>query len=960
MNNRNTAFLYSCIVMKKFFFMLTMLFLFTTVAFGFGKNSVQYEPIEWKSVKTVHFDITFPAGLEKEAFRAAVTAEESYQYLANSLNHRLTRAIPIILYPSRTSFKNSTLFPFSISERAGAFTILLNKRIAIPLTGSESGFRELLTHELVHAFQFDIIFSDTSGRRMPLFMFFKVPSWIMEGMAEYLSEGFDSSADLYMKDLIISEEYADMEELTALKVKSRYMIYKEGQAFFYFLELRYGREIMGRLLRDIRDLRSFEKAVKANTGKSSGELNSEWLRFYKRRYLPLIEKRNYADEEGKRLAFIRGSVAPSPAVSPDGKKVACFTERGLYTNLVIRDINGGNKSRTRVLAGEQRRFRFESFSPGFNTISWSGDGSLIAFRAHAVGNENIYLIDPDRGSVKERIRLPFSLVLFPRLSRDGNLLVFIGVTGNTGNVFVYDRTGKRIDQITDDRFTYRDPLFTRNNESVIVSTNRNEAGDAGSGNFNIAKISLQTGKITWLVHDKGRNMHPDLSEDGTRLLFTSNRSGIYNVWVLNMETGDLERVTNSHSALFHPRWIPKTEKILFTAYREQGFDIYVKDEISGKYPDQDLNITYKIPAYHGTYTDPASYVFTPYRPVFTPDFIMVGASGTLSAGITGSLQGSFSDFTGSHRITLVTNYSFINDRHDYNIDLSYRFLRLRTDFTVGGYRLGTDLWELSLDSYLGPFHSDDRLNSETGHYGGYAAVQYPFNRFLGAELRIDGGLYEKDYPLDSFRKDISKNLYTADISLIIDTVKMRQMIPGAGTRFRVSWRQSVNFSGRDLSYSRFFADARAYGSIKNKYIFAFRGTGGAVAGADAGHMKFRLGGYNTLRGYGMNRFEGKYMFLFSGEFRFTFIENLRFGFPLYVGPGSIGGVLFVDAGSAWDGRFILNNSRTGTFHDLKFDFGCGLRFVIDPVMILKLDFAWPCSTTAVGPVQTHLGLGYEF
>ncbi len=947
--------------MKKFCILIFFLFLFIPNLYPFGRNRIQYNAVSWKNIHTVHFSITYPGGMEQEAFRAAVLAEECYQYVANSLMHRINRPVPVILYPSRISFRNNTLFPFSIGEKTAAFTIALDRRIVIPLFGSDARFREVFTHELVHSFQFDMLFSDNSGRAMPMFLFFKVPSWILEGMAEYIAEGFDSSADLHMRDLIINEEYAEMDDLTALRVKRRYMIYKEGQAFFYFIERHYGRKAMGELLRDIRDLRRFKRAVTSVTGKTVPEINREWIRFYKRRYLPLVAKKKYSDEEGEKITSRNESgwrINSCPAVSPDGKRVAYFREGHTYTDLVIQSLEKGAKPG--MLFSGRSKFRFESFTTGNNSITWSGDGKIIAFKALVNGRDTVYLADPDRGKILEAIRLPLREIRYPSLSRDGKLVAFVGVTSNTSDLYLYHRRDKRIARLTDDEFTYRDPVFARENGSVIVSTNRNEKGDKESRDFSIVRVDAKTGRITTLVSSPGKNIQPDISGDGSKLLYASNSTGIFNAWVLDLETGERKRVTDLITPLFHPRWIPGNNGFVFAAFQKQGFDLYKKKNIEQNYPESEPPESWNHPRYEPYCTTLENIVYTGYAPCFTPDFVMAGLSGSLFNGATGSLQLSFSDFTGSHRIMITSNYTLYEGKHDCNADLTYQYLGKRTDFFIGGYSLSSGLWKLSVDSYNDVFHDSDLTGSDLRHYGGHLSARYPFNPFLRAELRLDGGVYEKDYPLDSLKPDFTRGLYAASLSMVYDTVKMRKLDPQAGARARVSYKQSVNLIGTDLSFSRFFADARFYGNIRKRYVFAFRGMGGAVTGRDAEHMKFYLGGYNTLRGYRFNRFGGKYMFLLSWEFRFTFIENLRFGFPLYVGLGSIGGVLFVDAGSAWDGRFRLADIRTGALHDLKLDIGCGIRFVIDPVFVLKLDFAWPFNKKRFGSGKMHLGIGYVF
>ncbi|HEY1405896.1 MAG TPA: BamA/TamA family outer membrane protein, partial [Spirochaetota bacterium] len=143
------------------------------------------------------------------------------------------------------------------------------------------------------------------------------------------------------------------------------------------------------------------------------------------------------------------------------------------------------------------------------------------------------------------------------------------------------------------------------------------------------------------------------------------------------------------------------------------------------------------------------------------------------------------------------------------------------------------------------------------------------------------------------------------------------------------------------------------------YTFAFRLAGGRIFGRDRESFRYSLGGFDTLRGYSFDEFEGDKMFIASAEFRFITIEGIKFGFPLYFGIGGIGGVLFVDAGSAWNNKYHLRKSD-GSFDDLKSDIGFGFRLALAPAVSLKLDFAWPYNYKSLGSMNGFFSIGIDY
>ncbi len=141
-------------------------------------------------------------------------------------------------------------------------------------------------------------------------------------------------------------------------------------------------------------------------------------------------------------------------------------------------------------------------------------------------------------------------------------------------------------------------------------------------------------------------------------------------------------------------------------------------------------------------------------------------------------------------------------------------------------------------------------------------------------------------------------------------------------RARLEAQYTADVSGQDHSFYSVDADLRYYIPLWNWYSLAFRASGGRIMGRDSDYFRYNIGGFDTLRGHGYADYTGKNMFLLNAEFRFVFIEGIKFGFPLFVGLGSIGGVVFADCGAAWDDEFVYRNRETGL---LRPESRCGFR-----------------------------------
>src|SRR5438045_624067 len=153
----------------------------------FGRNKVQFKKLAFEVLKTEHFDIYFYPNEQEGVDLAARMAERWHTRLQALFQHELSGRQPLILYASHPDFEQTNAISGELGEGTGGVTEPLKRRIVLPLAGALADTDHVIGHELVHAFQFDIIMGPGSqpgrnnGDQLPL--------WFIEGMAEYVSIG---------------------------------------------------------------------------------------------------------------------------------------------------------------------------------------------------------------------------------------------------------------------------------------------------------------------------------------------------------------------------------------------------------------------------------------------------------------------------------------------------------------------------------------------------------------------------------------------------------------------------------------------------------------------------------------------------------------------------------------------------------------------------------------------------
>ncbi|MBA7577481.1 hypothetical protein ES708_19334 [subsurface metagenome] len=180
--------------------------------FYFGRNKIQYEQFDWHVLTTPHFQIHYYAGEETLARAAAYWAEEAFDSLEIKFNHTLGRKVPLVIYSNHLHFQQTNTIPQFLPEGIGGFFEFIKGRVVLPNNGSMSHFRDVLRHELVHVFMHSKIgqAADKTGR----WDLSNPPLWFTEGLAEWWSTGWDTEAEMVIRDALLHDYLIPLEHLT--------------------------------------------------------------------------------------------------------------------------------------------------------------------------------------------------------------------------------------------------------------------------------------------------------------------------------------------------------------------------------------------------------------------------------------------------------------------------------------------------------------------------------------------------------------------------------------------------------------------------------------------------------------------------------------------------------------------------------------------------------------------------
>ena len=979
----------------------------------YGKNKLQRRDHQWQVLITPHFDLHYHDGADELAVRAAIIAERAYKEYADRLDRDLPFRVPFILYNSHADFAQTNIAPYLIGEGTGGFSEPFRNRMVLPYNGSHHDFVHVIRHELVHVFMFDMAFGKRSsdlGRNT----FFRIPLWFAEGVAEWLSSGWDAQADMVVRDATINDYLAPLEYVGG------YMVYKQGQAAMRLLSERYGAGELNRFWREVGRLRSVERALARVYGLSMDDFNRLYARDLRGRYWPHYNDLEQLEDIARPLTGLERDQAHyhgRPALNPDGDLLACFTDRdGLLDLYLLSALDGREIKR---LGRSMRTSRFESFHSFRSGLSWSPDGGELVLVARSGNREKLHTLEAATGRETRSWDLGLDVAANPAWSPDGDLVAVVGTSYGRTDLYVVelepgalDRLevagpvqtlpdGARMQRVTDDVGDEGSPRWSPDGERLAFSFNpraelmftfemladgRKRLLDAQAFDDTtraapqpaVDLLDLTTGGRQRLFEPEDRRRDPVWIDDRT-LAVIDGRDGIDNLALVTLDSTE-RRLTNVLGGVQHLTYSAAADRLVLSAFHNAGYDLFAADQFLTSWSERDpggreprpvvveptLLVTREGPA-DTVRIDPERIgLVEPYRSRFRVDASRAGAGGamywTQAGGLGFANVLTLTDDLGDRRIDMLLNFYGAVDNSD--LAVTYTFLKRRVDWSVGAFHYNN--YYNSVITSVGELLTDDTLFREK-NYGFFGRASYPFSTFrrLDLDLQIlNSDRTEFDFDDEGFLRPVSKRrnrLLQPTLSFIHDNALYGIHGPMAGSRWSASIARGLPLSSSSLDRWTGILDVRKYWPVSRRTSLATHLTYAHSDGDDP--RAFVIGGPWTLRGHHYHDFQtishlaGTKMLLAQVEYRLPFVDYLIFGWPGRWGLTGIGGAVFFDVGCAWDDdvRFMAD----GRFADLRGNVGLGLRSYFFGLP-LRFDWAW---RTDLGDVEGNVfqfSIGPEF
>ncbi len=860
----------------------------------FGKNKVQYEPLDWNVLETPHLRLHFYAQEESLARRLVAVAESVCVEFDGRFRLPSHRPIPFLLYSAHHVFQQTNATPGLISEGVGGLTELIKGRVLIPHNGSWSRLLWVTRHELTHAYMLEKLGQVMKSHRRS--QGYLPPLWFIEGLAEYCGTRWDADAEGLLRDAVVSGQALPLTRSDP--ITGTVLMYKEGQSFLLYLAERFGSEKVFDLLDNWYRADDFETVFRITFGEPLRQLDEAWFADLRRRYYPIIAQASAAAEVAERMTR-RGSYNLGPRALPAGAgrdgaladtalSFCYFAAGEAGVDLMLNEPAGkGRRREHRLLRGGQSP-SFESFHLFQNRPDASPSG-MIALSSKRGGRDALYVVDARRRRVVRRLEFPHLVAINdPALLVDDQALVFSAQDeGGRSDLYRAGWSGGqvRLERLTDDDYDDLEPDVSPDGRWIVFASDR---GDRG-GHYGLFRIAT-AGGVPEAVSEppQGDDRQPVYSPDGRWIAYRSTRGGTSDLWVRAAEPSrEARRVTRLVGPASDPDWTPDGRGLLFTGQERVEFQTYRV----GFDPE---SLAVEVEPEPERVPVLAAEVHTgarlPYQRRLGLDLVQNGVAFDPGLGAGAGGQIALSDVLGNEQFHIfLSNDSerFGNFWDGFEGGVTYINQSQRLNYGVGLFRL-TQIYDVDLDVV--------RREKRLGLVG---LASYPFDKFT----RLEGSVlvrHATDHRLQDGQV-AAVDLVSNFLALVHDNSRWAAVGPSGGTRMYLGGGFTRDLGAGQGNSASLLAEIRHYRMPVSKIVSATRIQGQASLWRDA--QRFYLGGYNSLPGVSRRTLSGHQTVLLQEEVRFPLVRRLVVAIPSPWEFPTVSGVLFAGAAWAWDDAF---------------------------------------------------------
>lgn len=522
----------------------------------FGKNRVQYEEFYWQYYSYEEYDVYFYKGGQELAEYVAKVSVDHIKELEEMLDFYMDEKVEFLVYTSQSDFKQSNIGLTGDDQyNIGGVTRIVGSKVFLYYDGDHAGLDEQIRAGVAEVLVNQMMYGGNWRDVIKNSTLLTLPEWYLQGFISYASKGWDVDIDNRVRDGVLNGEYDKFNKLEGVDA-----VYA-GHAIWNYVAEVYGEKVIPHILYMARVSRNVESGFLYVLGTSLKTLSVDYIDYYSRKYETDEKFRSAPTEEELEIKTKDSRVYYQFKISPDGSYAAfCSNELGQWKVWLYEFATGKTK---KVHKGDHKLNRITDYT--FPVLTWHPTSAAFTFVTEEKGEVLLNIYTLEKGKTDSRPLNSLDKVLSLEYSPDGRNIIFSAAKDGQTDLYLYQVIGNAQKQLTFDIFDDLYPSFVDNGTRIIFSSNRYD--DTLRSDDPIATypedldVFIYTLDGNSLLLERVTNT-PDINEteptqyDDKHYTFLSDQSGVTNRYAAYLDS------TISHiDTAFHYRYFTKSFQV---------------------------------------------------------------------------------------------------------------------------------------------------------------------------------------------------------------------------------------------------------------------------------------------------------------------------------------------------------------------------------------------------------------
>lgn len=504
----------------------------------FGQNRIQYEHKDWYQYNSEHFTIYYTEGDEALSRYLLPVLELDYIELSRLFEHQLKRKVQVIVHSDYSDYIQSNIGIPTHRVNEGGETNIVTPKMQLYFTGNHNNLRQQVRQGLAEVLLGKVLTGTSIQEIVQNSVLMNLPNWFLKGAVAHAAEGWTTTMDDRLRDVLLSGKYANFVELAKKQPKLA------GQSLFHYIHQEHSKSTISNLLYLTRINRSVENGFLYVFGKTYYQVvGVDWFNYYRDRYNSDNRKRRFPNKGELDLNLPPKAIIKELKISPNSKYVAYVEHNMGVRKVIVQEVATNERTVLYRIGEKDRTGDYERHYP---LLAWNTTSDKVT-----IIHEKRDKVYQRRQGIKSKGAKDEQIVGVERVLDIAvwNNSTLMATAIKDGHSDLYQIKGETTKALSNDFWDDEEvAVVTLNGQKgIIFSSNREDAPlkkevfaqDFPSSNFDLYFYNPSTPNAPLIRLTRtpiANERHPITMGKGNHFAYLSDENGFYNRYVATVDS----------------------------------------------------------------------------------------------------------------------------------------------------------------------------------------------------------------------------------------------------------------------------------------------------------------------------------------------------------------------------------------------------------------------------------------